>query len=228
MLDPRLMAPVQMDGFANAFKEGRKARDENIAKAAYAALVRDPNNQKAFEALANVRPDLAEQIQQRRQQAAQEQIKEYQGTIQSAAEMAANLQARNPGAPKEQIYGAVRQGLIQMRAHGADQIPEQFSENHWNLISSLSKPPQEPRGRIVTPQPGAGAWMLNDDGSIRELIKPNDGSQPMGAPAASGPPPGHVEDGYRFKGGNPADPNAWEPIGGQTPQASGGFPPSGN
>ncbi len=40
--------------------------------------------------------------------------------------------------------------------------------------------------------------------------------------------PGQVEDGYRFKGGNPADQNAWEPVGqgGQTP-ASGGFQPRG-
>lgn len=39
-----------------------------------------------------------------------------------------------------------------------------------------------------------------------------------------GPQPGAIEDGYRFKGGNPADPNAWEAVGGPQVAPAGNFP----
>lgn len=49
----------------------------------------------------------------------------------------------------------------------------------------------------------------------------------LGAPAPQ-IQAGHIEDGFRFKGGNPGDPNAWEPVnGGPTLPASGGFQSAG-
>lgn len=47
------------------------------------------------------------------------------------------------------------------------------------------------------------------------------GMIPRGGGAPSGPAVGAVEGGYRFKGGNPADPNAWEPATGGAPSQGG-------
>lgn len=54
-------------------------------------------------------------------------------------------------------------------------------------------------------QPYTGA------GGETRLYQPQIGGMQQ-APAQTGPQPGAVEDGYRFKGGNPSDPSSWEPV----------------
>jgi hypothetical protein len=50
------------------------------------------------------------------------------------------------------------------------------------------------------------------DADRRRVAQPQGQTAPVVAPPQepSGPAPGTVMDGYRFKGGNPADPNSWE------------------
>jgi hypothetical protein len=51
-------------------------------------------------------------------------------------------------------------------------------------------------------------------GELRNVNPLANGAGMGQALPGSGPQPGHIEDGYRFKGGNPSDPNAWEHVGG--------------
>ena len=69
-----------------------------------------------------------------------------------------------------------------------------------------------PNGVPSTAQPGMAYDQISGLGGT---------AQPT--TTATGPAVGTVHNGFRFRGGNPNDRNSWEPVGGQTPPASGNF-----
>lgn len=72
------------------------------------------------------------------------------------------------------------------------------------------------QNKTLAAQPGGTILQTNPfTGETQVLAGPD---------ATSGvPAPGAVEDGYRFKGGDPSNPDSWEPVGGAGSNASGSF-----
>lgn len=71
----------------------------------------------------------------------------------------------------------------------------ELKENYSNIAKSYS----------IDPERVTGAIILLDSAKAESPTVPE---QPGGA----GPQVGAVEDGYRFIGGDPSDPNSWEPV----------------
>jgi len=73
---------------------------------------------------------------------------------------------------------------------------------HRSNVDVLKKTPGAP---TILPE-----WDINSPGEYVPERRATDKTK--GKPAAPKIQPGTVADGYRFKGGNPNDPNAWEPV----------------
>lgn len=69
-----------------------------------------------------------------------------------------------------------------------------------------------PEARAIVPIQAGGTYVIREpDGRITGQNQPG------------GPQIGTIEEGYRFLGGDPANPASWEEVGGPTQPASGGF-----
>jgi hypothetical protein len=94
--------------------------------------------------------------------------------------------------------------------YGAHPAPPNDTERDYHFI--LQTRGKEAADAFLDNKANPTRYIEVDDGQGGKRIVPVGGSQ--GAQSAGGPQPGMVKNGYRFKGGNPNDPNAWEEIGG--------------
>jgi hypothetical protein len=109
-------------------------------------------------------------------------------------------------------------------AHKTPAQPHYFEANNGDQYAI--GPDGQPQKLFADPTPkmnfipdgrGGGQWLA---------VPTNTGGGGLvstGMPAAGGPAIGTVEDGFRFKGGNPADQSSWEPVGGAPSQGGATF-----
>lgn len=234
-----IMPDVGMNAF-RAFKAGQEEGRARRAENALAAYVQNPNDQTVND-LAQHDPRTALQAREQmmdQQAAAREQA-------QSQLPVMGRLLAYAKQGPQQW-----QQALAKAQELGIDvsavpgEFNPQWADQQISLVQAIGSPegqqalsaagkqamdlgykPGTPEFQQVTQQileAGFARPYMGSQGETR-LYTPQIGGG--GRMMGGGPQPGTIEEGYRFKGGNPADPNSWEPVqGGPTQPASGNFP----
>ncbi len=241
-----LLQPVDVGGnFQRGFEMGQQRIQKQQMKSALAAYSQDPTNPEAQNALASVSPEYAMQLGQYRMEAPQREAAQQEKISERQRQnliMGGKI-LRQIKPTDQASYDQARQMAAQV---GVDisGVPEQFDPQYVSQIVQTADALDPPKSGEM---PGiakevdyyrsigrhdlaeqrmeshaAGSPLIMDMGDGRKAVYPRGG---LGG-GAPGPAPGAIEDGFRFKGGNPADRSSWEPVnGGPTPQASGTFRP---
>lgn len=224
---------------SSIFDDMQKKRLQAEQDAALRQFAANPNAPDAINALARYDPKLA--VQYGQDQAKQQQTKHEQDTKIIGA------LARDAKDP--QSFDAAVDQVIQMGYPEAAQFKGKFSPGLRSALMAAGGIKDETANQPNIAKEVDYYRSLGRDDLAQQLLQHHaegppvmvengDGTktlypramlgQTATAPTTQGggPQPGAIEDGYRFKGGDPARAKNWEPVnGGQTPQASGVFQP---
>ncbi len=212
--------PFDHNAVAQRFQQGRQMRQERDTKNAlmdyYGAQMGDDPAAQSLMPVMRANPELGGRLLSQHQE---RQAKSQQQQIELVGQAAAF--ADTPEKWDQVIDQLAMEGIP-----GVEKYKGKFSPAlRATIMAKAGVADKQQSDRYIPLQPGGSLARIGPGGQPQIVFQQNDGSQQLGAPVQGGPQLGQVEDGYRFKGGNPADPNAWEPVnGGPTPQASGGFP----
>jgi hypothetical protein len=232
VFDPSLMIAPNVGGMIQqGIEKGQQQRQQNMAKGALAALVRDPTNQRALEALAQVDPQAAMQFKQQQLEQTKAGLEQHRDNIIKGAQLIRQMNPKDDASWQQTLAVAHQAGI------DVSQVPPHFDPQYIQGVIQLADTfAPKAGGDGFTLSPGQvrygldGKPMASVPGQPRYYPVPPGGKLVLdpsyggGAPQGGAPAPGTIEEGYRFKGGDPADQNNWEPAGGQTAPPSGMFP----
>jgi hypothetical protein len=223
------------------FDEFAASQKRNALEAAMRGYAMNPDDPNAVNALAQVDPATAIQVrqqQQTRQQAILEANREkiiagakivrQLNPTDEASWQAARQAAANAGIDISEVPANFDPQYVQGLIATADALAPQ-SGSELMAVAPGTTVLDKQTGRPVYTNPGRPRYYPLAPGGRLVLDPSTDPSavtsEATTASAGGGPEPGAVEEGYRFKGGDPARPENWEPVsGGPTVAPSGGFP----
>lgn len=203
--------PNAGEAFSNALQQGQQRN-------ALAGFAQNPSDPNAMAAAAQYDPGAVLQYRQQQQVLAAKQSELSQQQLQDWHKYAGEL-AKWADTPEKWD-----QAVNYLAASGHPEVAQlrgQFSPVLRAQFMALGGVADD-KPQIITPQPGGGAFRLDDNGNPVPLVLPNDGSQQTGAPAQ--PAPVTATDAHGNKIQYNAQSGKWEPMGGAGGNASGGFP----
>lgn len=230
------------------FQQGQAMRQEHDQRNALLGYVKNPNDPSAAVNFAQAGDGrMAMQVMgDQRQQASQARLADVrtraaQGDPAAKSELAgldwegwAKLDEGTRKQAKERVEVLGQAALIADTPQKWDAVIDQLAPQYPELARYKGKFSPEARNAVIAQAGEAKALMEQLEpkyvsvpaGGYLEDVNPRSrtgGAVPTG-PASGVPQPGTVEGGYRFRGGDPANPSSWEPVGGPTQPASATFP----
>lgn len=237
-----LQAPDIGGAFNAGMQAGQQRRREMETDNALRALIANPDDPNVVGDLARYDPGMAYKVQGQQaqsQRAAAEQrarVGAVRGDPQALEELAGinfddylKLDERSRKSYEEGIETIANVALMADTPEEWDAVARQLAQadpefgkyvGRFDLRESVIAQAGQAKEFIAQNQPRY--QVIPEGGTLVNTRDPAALAQVAGQNA--GPQPGAVEDGYRFRGGNPADPNNWEQVGGGGSNVAGNFP----
>jgi hypothetical protein len=189
--------PDAGQAFVQSFEHAQQNRRVEIVRQALAALQADPNNQRAMAALAQADPETAMQYRAQLLQQQKELLAQHSDSILKGGEIIRQFKPQDQPSYSAALQAAQQSGI------DISQVPQQYNPQYVQgviRVADALKPQTESDIVNVPYQPGGGVLQINKrTGENKQLIVPNDGTQPAGSPV--GAKPLTDDDILRMRGG---------------------------